>query len=739
MIRIYSLLLAAAALPLVFGAAPTQGVVLDPSSKPVPNAIVECGGNRATTNAEGRFELNATAPCDASVTGEGFETATARLEPGRVSRILLTLAHLSERVVVSSTRTPTSVEESGVSASVFTARDLAARQYPSVSDLLRETQGLSIVQSGRPGSVTSVFTRGGQSTSTLFLLDGVPLNEPGGQIDLSGITTTGLDRVEVVRGAESALFGSDAASGVVQLFTTRGDPETRMPHGSFSYERGSYQTDHWSANLNGGLLDRIDYSLTADQFHDVGMFLNDYFRNTTGTANVGLRLTNATQLRAVYREYDSVAGNPGQVGFGGYTLDAYGGNRQSTLSMRVDDVRGPHFVQRFSVGYDRLRNLFEDSGATPPIAVAALVQNVSSPTPGVYLSRLVPTTFAVTDVPAGMTLVKSTIWDWPSMYTGLDNRTSFEYQGTWTQRAGALVFGYRFERQAGDISTINVDRRNNGGYIHEQYNIGKRLFLTGGARIENSTTFGSRFVPRGSAAYQLFGRHGAADSTFLRVSGGRGYTEPSLLENFAKESFYVGNPKLKPEKTTMFDAGVVQELFARRVRLEATYFRNSFRDLIVFDSSSYPSTWSNIDRSQARGVEASGTVRVWRYVQLSANYTHMSTRIVSTASTSPYTGVGQELPRRPKDAGSAWISVSPRRWSLMIGGRAVGERQDSDYTFGVTRNPGYGTMFMSGSWQATKHFAPYFRLDNVLDERYEEVLGYAALGRSAIGGVRIAW
>ncbi len=739
MIRIQFLLFLTAAVPLISGTSPTQGVVLDPSSRPVPNAVIECDGHRATTDAEGRFTLDAAVPCDASVTSDGFETTQARLEPGRVSRILLSIARLSERVVVSATRTPTGIEESGVSASVFTGNDLAQRQFPAVPDLLREVPGLNVVQSGRRGSITSLFTRGGQSTSTLFLLDGVPLNEPGGQIDLSSLTTAGLDRVEVVRGAESALFGSDAASGVVQLFTARGDAETRRPHGSASYERGNFQTDHWTANVNGGLFDRIDYSLTADQFHNVGMFTNDYFRNTSGTANVGFHLTNATQIRAVYREYDSVTGNPGQVGYGGYTLDAYGGNRQSTLSVRVDDVRGSHFVQRFSVGYDRLRNLFEDSGATPTIPVAALVENVASPTPRVYLVRQVPPDFADADVPAGLSLVKSAIYDFPSSFTGVDDRTSLEYQGTWTQRGGALVFGYRYERQSGDISGVNALRRNNGGFIHEQYSIGRRLFLTGGARVENSTTFGTRFVPRGSATYQLLGAHGPLASTFLRASAGRGYTEPSLLENFAQDAYYVGNPKLKPEKTTMFDAGVVQELFNRRVRVEATYFRNSFRDLIVFDSSSFPSTWSNVDRSQARGVETSGTVRVYKYVQLSANYTHMSTRIVATNSSNPYTGVGQELPRRPKDAGSAWLSITPRRWSFMIGGRAMGERQDSDYTFGITRNPGYGTMFLSGSYQVSRHLSPYFRMDNVLDERYEEVLGYTALSRSVIGGVRVAW
>jgi vitamin B12 transporter len=732
MIRI-SFLFLLAALPLLPNPLKVQGVVVDPSSRPVPNATVECAGRRSVTNAEGRFTLELNAPCEATIASGGFETARATLEPGREMRISLTLARLSERVVVSATRTPTTIEASGVSASVFTRQDLVERQLPAVADLLREVPGAGIVDTGRRGAVTSLFMRGGQSTATLFLLDGVPLNEPGGQLDLSGLTTAGVDRVEVVRGAESALFGADAASGVVQLFTARGDPEARMPHGWLSYERGNFQTDHWAANLNGGLADRIDYSLTADQFHDAGMFPNDFYRNTTGTANIGFRLTSATQLRAVYREYDSVTGNPGQVGFGERNLDAYGSNRQSTLSVRLDDVRSPHFVQLFSVGYNRFRNLFEDSGNSPMISVAALVQDVSTPTPRVYLVQQVSPDFPASSVPAGLRLVTGGFYPYPSSFVGVDDRTMADYQGTWTHRGGALVFGYRYERQTGLISNVNVDRTNNGGFFHEQYTIGRRLFLTGGARLENSTTFGSRFVPRGSATFQLF------KSTFLRASGGRGFTEPTLLENFANESYYVGNPRLKPEKTTMFDAGIVQELFNRRVRLEGTYFRNAFEDLIVFDSTNYPSTWNNIDRSWARGLEASATVKVWKYVQVAANYTHMRTRITSTVSTSPYTGVGQELPRRPTNSGSAWVSVTPRRWSLIAGGRAVGERQDSDYTFGVTRNPGYGTMFLSGSYAANKHFTPYLRIDNLLNERYEEVLGYTALTRSAIGGVRVAW
>jgi vitamin B12 transporter len=226
---------------------------------------------------------------------------------------------------------------------------------------------------------------------------------------------------------------------------------------------------------------------------------------------------------------------------------------------------------------------------------------------------------------------------------------------------------------------------------------------------------------------------------FLRASAGRGFTEPSLLQNFAREPFYVGNPQLKPERTTMADLGLVQEMFGRRVRAEVTYFRNTFRDLIVFDGSTFPSTWSNIDRSRARGMETSVTVRPARYVQVTGNYTRLHTRILQTNSFSPYSGVGQELPRGPATPVRRGFPCTPRRWNLMIGGRAMGERQDADWIYGVTRNPGFGTVFVNASYNLTRHVTPYVRIDNLLNERYQEVLGFTALTRSAIGGVRVAW
>jgi outer membrane cobalamin receptor len=719
-----------------------SGTVVDPLLRPVPGALIQCGSANATTGIDGRFKLSGVDGCDASIQKTGFAEATTHLTSGEDRRIQLTLAELSERVIVSATRTTASLEESGVSSTVWTRADIAGRQFPPVLDLLRDVPGMNVVATGRRGAYTGVFMRGANSTGTLFLLDGVPLNDPGGQIDLANLTTAGVERIEVVRGPESALFGAEAASGVVQLFSTRGDPESDRPRGSISYERGSFQTDRWRANLNGGLANRIDYSLTADQLHTVGMFANDYYRVTTGAANIGFRLARTTTLGAIYREYDSIAGNPNAVGFGVFDSDANGENRDSTLAIRVDDARTSSFVQRFSFGYHRLRNRFNDAVTDGPYAIAALVRNVQNPQPRVYLVSQVPPAFPPSQVPPGQTLVippdfATTLYPFPGLT--VTDRKDFDYQGTWTHRGGALVFGYEHEDQGGLISGADVVRRNNGGFVHEQYTIGRRLFLTGGARIENSSTFGNKFAPRGSVTLKLTGEHGPLTSTYVRFSAGRGITEPSLLENFARESFYVGNPALKPEKLTGYDLGVVQEWFGRRLRGEVTAFRNSFQDLIVFDSSQNPSTWNNIDRSWARGLEAVVTARPWKFVELNAAYTRLNTKITRTNSTNIYTGVGQELPRRPRNSGTAWISIAPRRWTLLVGGRVVGERQDSDFVFGITRNPGYGNVYASGSYQLTSHVAPFLRIDNLMNEHYQEVLGYPALTRNAMGGVRVSW
>lgn len=703
-----------------------RGVVSDPTGQPVPGATVTCATETQSTDATGAFELPK--PCDATIAKPGFAAQKVSLA-GANNSITLQLAPTSDRVVVTATGSPVALEEAGVAADVFTAADFAAPHAAFVEDLLRDVPGLNVVQTGSNGGETSLFARGGESDASLLLLDGVPITEPGGSIDLAHWSSAGFDRMEVVRGPESALFGAEASSSVIQLFSKQGDVEDTTPHGSFTYERGSFATDHWNGTFDGGLAQRIDYALTADQFRSTGEYPNSAHRVTSGMGNVGFRITDHTQLRAVFHEYDAYTGDPGQVAYG---LTDYLANervRDSTVSVRLDDQRGRRFHQHLLFGYHRYRDIFMDT-STQTDDVAAIVRTVPGPSyPYTYLVGMANPSNPT--APPGTQFIDSPYEFFPSSSLELTGRTNATYQGTLTHRHGALVFGYEFERQDGVISGINASRYDNGFFVNEQYTLGSWIFLNAGARVQQSSTFGTEFTPRAAATFRL------PTNTYFRVSAGRGVKEPELLENFASETFYVGNPNLKPETTDSFEAGLFREWFTRRVRTEVSWFRNSFKDLIEFDEAVNPGTWVNIDRAWARGAEFSGTAKLAGFVSLHGAYTLLDTRVVNDADPAQ---IGLQLVRRPRNSGSASIELARGRWTFDGGARFVGERQEQDFVFfAINRNPGYTFVFVDGSWKATKHLMPFVRVNNLLNADYQEVLGYPALSRNGAVGMRVTW
>ncbi|HEX5228129.1 MAG TPA: TonB-dependent receptor [Bryobacteraceae bacterium] len=715
-----------------------HGTVLDPSGRGVEAARIVCQDQSVYSNVEGRFSITGSGRCAARIEKTGFETRSVDLAAGSDAKITLEVAGRTETVIVSANRTETTPEQAAVAANVITEPQLEARQFPMVFDMLREIPGLQIVENGPPGSLAEVYTRGSDYTGTLVLLDGVPLNDPGGQLHLENLTSDGLDRIEVVRGPESSLFGAEAAAGVIQLFTKRGDPENAVPHGAFSYERGSFQTDRWIASLTGGLPSRIDYALGTSVFHTVGEWPNTFSRNNTGTANVGYKISGNTQLRGIFRVYDAIAGIPGPIAYGIDDQVPNEQERDDTVSLRLDDSRGAHFRQQFTFGFHRLSDRYNDNEPFGTQPLAALVRTVPGPSAATYLVALLDPNNLPSTVPPGLTLVQAT------NYFGGDNdslnlaeRKIAGYQGTLSYRGGAFVFGYDYQDQSGVLSGLPASRANNGLFANVQQSIGRRIFLSGGARYEHSSAFGNIGSGRAGASFLIAGEHGPLSSTLLRFSGGRGVTEPSLLENFVQFPPYeIGNPNLRPETTTTYEAALVTEWWGRRVKTEVAAFRNSFHDLIAYVEPS----WQNIEASWARGVETSAQARVTNYLMVTGAYMWLDTRITaSTAPESPTTGIGEPLVRRPRNSGSLSIAVTPRRWSLVIGGSFIGERQDADFYFGITRNPGYENIYAGASYDLAKHVTPLLKVENLLNERYQEVLGYQALSRVVIGGVRIHW
>ena len=368
-----------------------------------------------------------------------------------------------------------------------------------------------------------------------------------------------------------------------------------------------------------------------------------------------------------------------------------------------------------------------------------LVQNVAGPPAAVYFVTLVNPNAPPTVIPPGLTLVQTdAVLRRFNDSLNLTERKIAGYQGTLSYHGGALVFGYDYQDQSGVISGVPASRTNNGFFANVQQNFGRRIFLSGGARVEHSSAFGTIGSGRGGRQLSAAGRTRPAflHAVSLKRRARRHRTQPArkLCAGRRPTRSEIPHCGLKPPP-------LMKPLWCRNggagaSRRKWPAFRNSFHNLIAYVGT----TWENIEASWARGVETSAQARVTNNILITGAYMRLYTDI--TASTTPEssdTGIGEPLVRRPRNSGSMSIAVTPKRWSLVIGGSFVGERQDADFTFGVTRNPGYENIYASASYDVAKHFTPFLKVNNLLNERYEEVLGYQALSRNILGGVRIHW
>src|SRR5437762_11282335 len=296
------------------------GTVVDQSGRALPRAYVraidasskEIAG--AFADESGKFQLTVSVDdCSVSATLTGFMPATAACT-AQPLRLTLAVAPIQETVVVTATRTEAPAGQVGASVTVFTADDLERRRVPLVADLLRGTPGAAIVRTGAPGGVTSLFVRGGESSYNKVLLDGIPLNEPGGTFNFSSLTTDNIERLEIVRGAQSALFGSDAMASVVQLITKRAE-RGRPPQVSATIEAGTYSTVLGGGAVSGAS-GPFDFSFGGSGISTDNREPNSAFRDTTISAGAGVPLGASATVRVVARGQLQHNGPPGPTAFG---------------------------------------------------------------------------------------------------------------------------------------------------------------------------------------------------------------------------------------------------------------------------------------------------------------------------------------------------------------------------------------------------------------------------------------
>jgi len=706
------------------------GVVVDQFGQPLPRAHVRAvdAASRergsAFTDQAGRFRLNIPAgDCRVTASSTGFEPATLPCN-AQPLRIVLGVAPVRETVVVTATRTETPAGQSGASVTAFTAEDLERRSTPLVADLLRASPGVVLNRPGAPGNVTSLFVRGGESNYNKVLLDGIPLNEPGGTFNFSNLTTSELERVEIVRGPQSALFGSDAMASVVQLFTKRPDRRDERPHAAVSLEGGTFSTLRTTADVSGAK-GRVDYTLGAARMDTDNQVPNNAFGNTTLAANVGVTLGTDATLRFIARGERERVGTPGQTAFGRPDLDAFFQRRDITSGVAFDQQLTPAFRQRATYSLSSSNYQSTDLLVDPPY------------TPQ-FEGRAAPFQFSDFTFDSVTDLRRH-----HASYQG-DLRLPKAASGEHLLTVLADWDGERATLTNRLASTETRASRDNVGVAVQHQGSWARVFTTAGARVEHNDSFGTAIVPRGSIVVVAHEAPGAIGETKVKASGGLGIKEPTVLQSFSPSPSFLGNPDLEPERARGFEAGIEQRLAEDRAKVELTWFDNRFRNLISTRTTStnpFKSQYFNIGLTRARGAELSAVAAPARAVHARAGYTFLASQVID--STSPSSVVfqpGQWLFRRPRHSGFAGVSVQQGRVTADLNGLFIGSYVDSDFSSFVpamVSNPGYTTWDARVAVQISRQLAGTLSIDNLADERYMEALGYPALGRAVRVGLRV--
>jgi vitamin B12 transporter len=676
------------------------------SGAPVSSANSSADGHYVLSVPPGRFRVRFERPPFTA------RDATLNFTAGenRVLDLQLHLEPLSSSVIVTAQAEPALERDTTAPVTVITRDEIDRRQAVTITDALFFAPGISIGRNGPQGGLASIFLDGGNSSFTKVLIDGTPVNEPGNAVDFSNFTLDNIDKIEIVHGAESSLYGSDAVAGVIQLFTHRG--ATRIPEFSMFGEGGTFNTGRGGGELSG-LLGAFDYSAAASYFQTEGQGPNNTFRNRTLSGNFGYAFTNTNQIRLALRNNTSNAGIPGQTLFDAPRLYQINDLHDFSANARWDFSSGTHWHHQLSGA----ESYHHQISANP---VASF--------PGDF-------TFADT-----------------FQY----NRASVNAQTSYLLPKFGVTLGYQNEIENGFVSYLNVGhiRRNNqGGFLDVRYRPHSHVSIDLGLRAEANGNFGTRVVPRAEAAVTLRFGTGFWGDTRYHVFYGQGIKEPRFDQSYGFDPCFPGNPTLKPEQSKTWSTGVEQKLAGDRAKISADYYSNRFYDMVsfafCFPGKPCPATppagcgfgfgnFFNTDLARARGTNISAEVRPLRWLMIAGNYSYADTLVIASPNTSdPALLPGNRLIRRPPHSGSLTINTAFRGLNLTLAGYFTGVRTDSDFHFlNLTRNPGYARFDVAASYDFRHGVSLYAHANNVFDKQYQEVLGYPALGRDVRVGMK---
>jgi vitamin B12 transporter len=593
-------------------------------------------------------------------------------------------------VIISATRDEQSLESTISSATVITAKELQERQITTVADALRSVVGVDVVRNGGPGGVTNVFVRGANSSQTLVMIDSVPVNNPTvGGFDFADLTTDNIERIEIVRGPKSSLYGSDANGGVINIITKKwqGPPKVTL-----SVEGGRYDTGASGLSL-AGQSGPVDYSLGVSYEQTQGFSSAatgtepDGYRNTTFSSKLGLAVLGDGRLEFTGRYWLA------QADLDGFTC--------ALTCVPTDDPAAAQRTQGLVAALSLQKPLTDWWSQRLTVSVNSAQ----------YWNKFLDSFLLTYQQAEFDTRTQRVDWQHDASIGGWMHLTAgTEYQG---------VMG----ENSGDPNRHTID--NVGFFAQSRIELPQGVSQLTAVRYDINNRYGNSLTYNIEAAY-LF----APSQTRLRAAAGTAFHGPTIQDLFYPN---FGNPNLQPETSESAEVGIEQSLWEKRIMIDVTQFRTNFDNLIEFTAD--PSCVApyapfgfcpvNVAKARAEGQEVTLTLKPIDQLLLSSNYTHLTAKDRS-APGDPL------LLRRPRDKAHIGLTFTPIKPVVLTADvDFVGRRNDSGGWVGS-----YWVARATGSYAVAKWLQLYGRIENLTNKVYQETLGYGTAGLSLFGGMR---
>jgi vitamin B12 transporter len=598
-----------------------------------------------------------------------------------------------ESVVVSATRFDIPLDQSPASASVISSEELEQKQIQRVSDALREVPGLSIVQTGVPGQLTSVFTRGLRSEHTQVLLDGIPINQGlQGAFNFADFTTEDIDRIEVVRGPQSTIYGPRALAGVIQIFTKQGNG---TPGAMLAAEGGSYDTfREWSQS--DGKVGGFDYSVGASRLDTENARPNNNYRNTAAISDVGWSpnppspgtgsAVASEQLRigSLFTYSVSDIGLPNTI-FDPRPIDHFLTERW-LIGPHIDWKPTEWWDHKLIVAYDHERQINDPNedgfvGATRAVFERTQID---------YQNDLRPTS-------------------WLTLTSGF-----FYSRINAGQERPFVLFGPTF---------ISDHTNEVAGFVEATLTPVENLIFVAGGRFDRFNQFGGIWTYRFAGSYKI-----DKTNTILHSSVGTGFSPPS-----SQDKIFGNNFGLQPEEDLGWDIGIRQQLWQNRVDAGLTYFHNDLSNVIGFNGLF---DTLNLGAAETQGLEAELRAQPISNLVFTAAFTYLEAEKTSSKDVSQLQGA--RLPRRPRN--EIYISASYLWWKRLrtvVEAKFVNAREELNFGGPNFDIEDYSFVNIAAEYEVNPHFSIFGRINNLTNEHYSEVFGFPAVGRAAYGGVKV--